>query len=148
MTISELGSLGELLAAIATLLTLIYLALQIRQTTRSLELNRTKVVQDDADRWRSYLIENKEIAALYRRGMTDSESLDSDDRLRFRMLMDQLLYGWQTQYFSQADAYTATREFWPQTLQSPGGGLHWQRSRQRFEPEFVNYIESLSEAKQ
>jgi hypothetical protein len=33
MTIQDLGSLGELIAAIATLLTLIYLATQIRQNT-------------------------------------------------------------------------------------------------------------------
>lgn len=35
MSIQELGSIGELLAAIATILTLIYLAMQIRQGARA-----------------------------------------------------------------------------------------------------------------
>ena len=35
MTIQELGSLGEFIAAIATLATLVYLAVQIRQNTKS-----------------------------------------------------------------------------------------------------------------
>ena len=34
MTIQELGSLGELIAAIATVITLAYLALQIRQSAK------------------------------------------------------------------------------------------------------------------
>ncbi len=36
MTIQDLGSIGELVAAIATLATLGYLAVQIRQNTRSM----------------------------------------------------------------------------------------------------------------
>ncbi len=36
MTIQDLGSLGELIAAVATVATLVYLALQIRQNTHTL----------------------------------------------------------------------------------------------------------------
>ena len=36
MTIQDIGSIGELIAAIATVGTLIYLAVQIRQNTKSI----------------------------------------------------------------------------------------------------------------
>ena len=36
MTIQDLGSLGELIAAVATVLTLGYLAVQLRQNTKAL----------------------------------------------------------------------------------------------------------------
>ena len=36
MTIQDLGSIGELIAAVATLATLVYLAVQIRQNSRML----------------------------------------------------------------------------------------------------------------
>jgi hypothetical protein len=39
MTIQDLGSIGELVAAIATVATLVYLALQIRQNTESVKLS-------------------------------------------------------------------------------------------------------------
>ena len=143
MIITELGSIGELLAAIATLGTVIYLALQIRQNSTLLQLAATKNTQDDADRWRAYLIENKDIASLYRLGMQDPDSLDADDRLRFRMLMDQLFYGWQAQ-FTQLDVdYHATREYWVQTLLAPGGRKYWETSRQRFNPVFVEYVDEF-----
>jgi hypothetical protein len=99
MTIEELGNLGDFLAAIATIITLIYLALQIRQNTSLLKLSELRGIQDDADRWRSLLIENKDVASVYRRGLLDPESLDADDRLRFRMLQDQLFFGWQAIFF-------------------------------------------------
>lgn len=37
MSIMELGALGELLGAIAVIITLVYLAVQVRQNTRSIE---------------------------------------------------------------------------------------------------------------
>ena len=37
MTIMELGALGELLGAIAVIATLVYLAVQVKQNTRSIE---------------------------------------------------------------------------------------------------------------
>jgi hypothetical protein len=48
MTIAELGSLGEFLAAIATIATLIYLALQLRQNTAALKLSQMRAVDSDA----------------------------------------------------------------------------------------------------
>ena len=40
MTLLELGALGEFVGAIAVVATLVYLAIQIRQNTRSMEENR------------------------------------------------------------------------------------------------------------
>jgi len=40
MTITELGALGEFVGAIGVVITLIYLAIQIRQNTRGMEENR------------------------------------------------------------------------------------------------------------
>ena len=36
MTVQDLGSLGELIAAVATVTTLVYLAIQLKQNTREL----------------------------------------------------------------------------------------------------------------
>lgn len=40
MTIFELGALGELLGSVAVLITLVYLSIQIRQNTRSMQESR------------------------------------------------------------------------------------------------------------
>ncbi len=125
MTLEELGNLGELIAAIATVATLIYLAAQIRQNSHLLENAEKPGTQDDADRWRAYLVEHKDIASLYRRGMEASNRLDQDDRLRFRMLMDQHFYSWQYRYSSTAKPDLPTiKKFLIATLSQPGGRDH------------------------
>ncbi len=94
MTIQDLGSLGELIAAIATVATLAYLALQIRHNTRALEHAEQREILDDGNLWRSHLIQNPEIAELYRKGLLDPKALDPIERLRFRMLLDYLFVTW------------------------------------------------------
>ena len=46
MTIQDLGSIGELIAAIATLGTLVYLALQIRINTKSMKSNVQQAITE------------------------------------------------------------------------------------------------------
>ncbi|MEZ5571073.1 MAG: hypothetical protein R3E64_03530 [Halioglobus sp.] len=144
MTIEELGNLGDFLAAIATIITLIYLALQIRQSTSLLKLSELRGIQDDADRWRSLLIENKDVASIYRRGLLDPESLDADDRLRFRMLQDQLFFGWQAIFSQNTANPKIARGFIKSTLTSAGGKMYWQKSKFRFNQDFVEYVDQVS----
>jgi hypothetical protein len=144
MTIEELGNLGDFLAAIATIITLIYLALQIRQNTSLLKLSELRGIQDDADRWRSLLIENKDVASIYRRGLLDPESLDADDRLRFRMLQDQLFFGWQATFSQSPTNPKVVPGFIRSTLASTGGEMYWQKSKFRFNQEFVECVDLIS----
>ena len=43
MPIQELGSIGELIAAVATIFTLVYLAFQINQNTRAVKASMLEV---------------------------------------------------------------------------------------------------------
>ena len=145
MTIEELGNLGDFLAAIATIITLIYLALQIRQNTSLLKLSKTRGTQEDADRWRTILIENKDVASIYRRGLADPDSLDADDRLRFRMLHDQLFFGWQAIFSQDPHNPKVPVGFIESTFRQPGGRLYWEKSKHRFSPDFVAYIDKFAD---
>jgi hypothetical protein len=143
MTIEQLGNLGDFLAAIATIITLIYLAYQIRQNTTLLRLSEIRGQQDDADRWRSLLIQSKEVASVYRRGSLEPESLDDDDRLRFRMLQDQLFFGWQAVYTQNPSNPRLVPRFIKSTIINPGGKLYWQKSKFRFDKDFAEYVDQI-----
>jgi hypothetical protein len=128
MTIEQLGNLGDFLAAIATIITLIYLALQIRQNTSLLRLSEVRGIQDDADRWRSLLIQNKD-----------------DDRLRYRMLQDQLFFGWQAIYSQNPSNPRLVPGFIKSTIMNPGGKLYWQKSKFRFDKDFAEYVDQITQ---
>jgi len=141
VTISQLGSLGELIAAIATLATLGYLALQIRQNTRALRHAAERAALEDANSWRTNLIQNAEVAALYRKGLLDPDALDPIEKLRFRMLMDSLFATWQYQFRAgeTGHAYYVTA-----TLAQPGGERFWATAKSKFSPSFAAHIEDLN----
>jgi len=70
MSIQELGSIGELIGAVAVLFTLVYLAVQTRQTRIAAELSayftQLRATNDTIElyaRWRQYL-QNQELTAI------------------------------------------------------------------------------------
>jgi hypothetical protein len=76
MSVQDLGAIGELLAAIATLATLVYLARQIRQNTKAIKgstLNAITQHKQFEIRWSS------EIGAVYRKSIESPESLDETE---------------------------------------------------------------------
>ncbi len=154
VSIQDLGSLGEFLGGVAVVVSLVYLALQIRQNTRQVVQNTrtvhresTRAFQEDANAWRSYLIQSPEIAELYRRGLRHPDELDPGEWLRFRMLMQGLFEHWRFAYLTREDAeFASTWEpFLEQTLDEPGGARYWETARANFPPEeafavFVDHV--------
>ncbi len=105
MSLEDLGNLGEFVGAIAVVITLVYLALQIRQNTAHLSQN-TRAVQlsalqanvESGNRVRELLILNPEVAELYLKGLQGYSQLDRPERLRFGMLVENLLGALQASY--------------------------------------------------
>ncbi len=89
MTIQEIGSIGELLGALAVLVTLIYLASQTRQT-RIATQGASLLSQAEAHaRWRTALLSNPKLAALLAAG-NDGEELTHADNIQLSSLYMEL----------------------------------------------------------
>ena len=86
MTLQDLGSLGEFVAAMATLVTLVYLAFQLRQNTRTLRANSIHELTENILRASATLID-PENAELYLRGARSYSSLTPEEKLRFQLLV-------------------------------------------------------------
>lgn len=78
LTIEQWAAVAEIVGGIAVLISLIYLASQIRQNTKQLEMNlkslRLKAFErtvESGNRVREILITNGEVAELFRRGLKD-----------------------------------------------------------------------------
>ena len=82
MTISELGSLGEFFGSVAVFVTLVYLAVQVRQASRMARLtasqaNRSqRVMLFQSNRDSPYL-------APIQEKLRNGEELNTEDKLRF-----------------------------------------------------------------
>jgi len=102
-----LGSLGEFVGAIAVVLTLIYLAIQVRHGSALLEANNAAMDEsarlaraaavdrysDAVSRWRGRVIENEGVALLWHKALRGDE-MDELSQLR----LDNLLIDWMNTY--------------------------------------------------
>jgi len=93
MTISDLGSLGELLAAVATIATLIYLALQIRNNT---SIAKAEAARELSNSWNGLLNSSwhdKAISTVMHNGSSgNSEIMDDEELLMFGARLDQYVF--------------------------------------------------------
>lgn len=138
MNWDALGALGEIVGAVAVVITLIYLAVQTRQNTAAVRHAFARGVMEDANAWRFKIVEDPNISELFRKGLRDPESLDANDKYRFRMFLDALVFHWQHAVSSGVPIPpgNVTR-----VLSQPGGAWYWARAKNLLEPEFVEFIE-------
>jgi len=91
-TIETLGNLGEFVGAIGIVVTLVYLAIQVRHSRSLIEANsaamdeNTRLVKaaamdrynDVVSRWRGRLIENEEVAKIWDKALRGQPVIGSD----------------------------------------------------------------------
>lgn len=142
MNWDALGAIGEIVGALAVVITLIYLAAQTRQNTEAVRHAFARGVMEDANAWRFKIVESPEVSELFREGLRDPESLNANDKYRFRMLLDALVFHWQHAVHSGVPIPEANVT---RVLRQPGGSWYWARAQDVLTPEFVQFIDGLLE---
>lgn len=118
----DLGSIGEMVSAIAVVVSLIYLAFQIRQNTSQIDQNTQAARASAFDSSiahtmaaRQAIFENQDVARIYHEGSADPDSLSEQDRMRYRLIVHNVLWSiWNLQ--SQAQVGGLAAETWEAQL--------------------------------
>ena len=156
MSWQDLGSIGEMISAIAVVVYLVYLAFQIRQNTSQIDQN-TKAAQATAFDSsiagamvaRQAIFENEDVARIYHEGSIDPGSLSEQDRLRYRLIVHNVLWSiWNLQ--SQARVGGLAAETWEAQLMilkrmmsSKGVQWFWSKYRGEFGESFRKEVAEL-----
>ena len=108
MTIQDWGAIGEIIGGVAVLVSLIYLAFQIRQNTREVargvEATRLDAFERSVasgNRIRELLILNPDLSSLFLRGLHDFHGLDRAEKFRMNMLLRNMFSEFQSAYVRQ-----------------------------------------------
>lgn len=150
MTITELGSIGEFLAAIATVITLIYLATQVRQNTRALKSATFQSITGEMGRNVEPISVSADLAGIMTRGMPQPDQLSPEETLRlasvyvatFRRMESVFV---QNQLGSIDDALMKGFETSiALLLNSPFGSFWWSTAKVTFYAPFVEHIEKCA----
>jgi hypothetical protein len=104
MSLEDLGNIGELTAAIGVILSLVYLAAQIRQNTRSVRAASYQSWFDSYGALSNFILASPELHALIHRGTFDPEKLTPEERRRFNGMMRRSFRLFENLYYQRPKA--------------------------------------------
>ena len=94
-----LGAAAETLGAMGVVITVAYLALQIRQNTRAIRSAAQQSMFDNSHTLRLALSQSPEIAGLLIKAAESYESLTAEEALRFEAFGGTILGEWENVFF-------------------------------------------------
>ena len=152
MTLGELGSLGEFLAAIATLATLIYLAVQIRQNTLATRAASHHAITDVMNKTNHLVIADAEVARIWVAGRADRSALDPEERERFDNILLCYFHVFDTLHYQARvgagdnELLLAEEKSFAHLFSLPGVSEWWKANPYAFSPRFRSYMEGFRSA--
>jgi hypothetical protein len=148
MTIQDLGSIGELVGAVATVATLIYLAHQIRANTSAVRSAAAQSVHEAFATWYRMLAADTDLAQITTNGLRDYSSLSETERARFVATFMAFLSCSQDAFIKWREG-SLSPELWSgwelvmmNLVIPPGGQAFWQERGYLFGAEFRGHVEN------
>jgi hypothetical protein len=151
LTLEQAYYIGELIAAFVVVISLIYLALQVRASNQVSLIESLGTFSPRLDKCFEFLT-IPENAKLYLTASNNYEDLDEEQKLRYRSFFQQLLNVFEDFYLmSQAGVQIGDSEgrriLIHDMLRTPGGRSAWKDIRLTNEASFREVIDAIAEAK-
>jgi hypothetical protein len=153
MTLEDLGNIGEFLGALAVVISLVYLAVQIRQNTRAVRSASHQSLVSSEQAIQASVSDNREVARIVVQANKDFDGLDEEDRLRFVMLVSRMLSNFENIYY-QYSRGLLDEDLWQPWLegmnffvQQPGLRRYWEAFKFGYAEPFRELIEKQVQAK-
>lgn len=147
MNWEAIGAIGEILGAIGVIVTLGYLAVQIRQNSASVRASTLQHMTEASASLHDLLASNADLGRIIHAGAGDLGALTSDERLRFQSFMMGFLRRLE-HIQRESSQRRVSHEEWAGLLASaisvmsqPGSLEWWAENSQRFNPEFAEWLD-------
>ena len=150
MTLQDLGNIGEFIAAVAVVVSLLYLAAQIRQNTRSVQASVYESTNRASSDALTQLGLDTEAAGIYLAGAQDYEALSEKDRLRFHAMLLATFNNFETLFYHH-QRRNVDPELWSSRVvrlrwmvRAPGVAAWWSRTRPLFGESFQQFVDGIA----
>src|SRR5436853_2959617 len=151
MSFEQLSYLAQIVASIGVVVSLIFLASQIRHNTDALQRNEHNSTMEQWTVLRQAIAQNREIAVLMTAGLSGERALDAADQLRLEQMLQE--YAWasfqiwdrtQLGVFPNGTFEATAGAFLCCLLTTPRGGSWWQNAKHTgFIPAFVSVVDTV-----
>jgi hypothetical protein len=149
MSLEDLGNIGEFVAAVAVVVSLIYLAVQIRQNTTSLRHASTQEILQGIAELNQFLGSTPEVTHLFWRGTFEPESLSEDEWHRFIHIASAMIRRFELMFLNHQQGFVPAQVWEAQTnnlrrwFSAPGIQRWFSELGDGLDSEFQRYVEQL-----
>jgi hypothetical protein len=149
MNLEAIQSIAEILSAFGVIASLVYVGVQVKQNTRGMHAASIESTITSTNFVREQVVANEDVATLYGKGAVDPDSLTEVERLRFRVLVQSILWtSWnayaQTRFTGlDTSIFDAQVPFIRRVVSTSGGRWVWREYKDEFEAGFRQEIEQI-----
>lgn len=145
---------AQIIGALAVVISLIYLAQQIRAQTRESRLNATRELAQDFRNLVAEVSADEELFALFRRSLSDYDNLSEEERARIHMFFYSRIFGLHEQvhlHLKHKNIDTlfleSVQNRFAELIQTEGFKAWWRRNSYIYTAEFQQYVGKTISAK-
>ena len=148
MNLNDLANLGQIIGAVAVVISLFYVASQIRQNTNAVRSATAQTVYEHFANWYNLVAADAELAQIVANGLRDYASLSEKERVRIVAAFMAFLSYSQNAFLKWREGLLAQSLWrgWELVIMNlvcaPGGKAFWNERAYMFGDEFRQYVEN------
>ncbi len=149
MSLQDFTNLAEIAATVIVIISLIFVAYQIRQNTSQIQRNEHNSTMAQWSTIRLMLVENRDVAEIWSKGLRGEGELDATDQFRLESLLTEQLWAayhvWERTkrgILTEGTFQEAVAPLTPAWLSTPRGGAWWSTAKRNYPTLFVADVDA------
>lgn len=149
MNWEAIGAVGEMIGGAGVIVTLLYLAVQVRHYTAEMRAAASESVAENLREWLLPMIRDPEVSRIFRTGVEGWEHFGPDEKARFFHIAFVWLKTIEAAHYQllkgrlDPEVWKGWEAVVTSYLLGPGIQAYWCRRREGFSPVFQAYVEAL-----
>ena len=147
MSWQAIGSIAELVGAVGVIISLLYLAVQIRQSTKATKVATAHAISAAVREWNQPMLEDADLSWTFTVGTEDPARLDERERSRFYQICFSFFRMFEDVHYQyehgvlEAEIREGYKLHYAAYAKAPGMLAYWNLRRHTYHPRFRDFLD-------
>ena len=147
--LSDAASWAEIVSALGLVISLIYVGIQVTDNTSAMRSETSSNASTELTDWYTHISADPALIDIWLRGVTDPETLDEQQSLRFIFLVHIVMLQFQNNFYLVEEGtldekmLSAINNTLATIRGTPGFKMYWSLRRELLYPEYRAFVEQL-----
>jgi len=148
MTLDQVASIGEIISGIAVIISLVYLAIQIRTNTEAERSSTYQSIVSDFGAMNNTMASTPELSHMFVQAMENYHQLSSDQKARISQIFFQCFRYFENMFYQHKKGYLDEEVWigWKRLMLTyysrPGFQTWWEHRREVYSEPFAVFLET------